>query len=121
MPLPDLFRQLREHYKTHPLTVDKVDCGNVITRDETRFLSEDPERWRKKFRRQFRHNTRGMFARNSVPYRALGDGVTHHGLDAEEIIWKTLKMPAKKAAFHHVSSSNEIFLHLNTETGKHWK
>ena len=103
MPLPELFRQLREHYKTHPLIVDKVDCGNVITRDETHFLTEDPERWRRKFRRKFRRKTRGLFARNNVPYRALGSDVTHQGLDPEEIICKTLTMPTKKTASHHVS------------------
>ena len=103
MPLPELFRQLREHYKTHPLTIDKVDCGNVITRDETHFLTEDPERWRRKFRRQFRRNTRGLFARYNVPYKTLGNNVTHQGLDPEEIICKTLKMPTKKTASHHVS------------------
>ena len=104
--MPDLFRQLREHYKTHPLIVDTVDCGNVITRDERRFLTEDPDRWRKKFQRQFKHHTRGLFARHNVPYRALGNDVTHHGLDAEEIILKTLKMPAKKTASHHVNTED---------------
>lgn len=103
MPLSDLFKQIREYYKTHPLTIDNVDCGNIITRDQTRFLSEDPERWRKKFHRQCKHNTRGLFARDNVPYRALGDDVTHNGLDAEELIWKTLKMPAKKITFQYVS------------------
>jgi len=105
MPLPDLFKQIREHYKTHPLTIDKVDCGNVITRDETHFLSEDPDRWRKKYHRQCRDNTRGLFARNTVPYRALGKNVTHSGLDAEEVIWKTLKMPVKKTTFQYVSNA----------------
>lgn len=106
MPLPELFKQIREHYKTHPLTVDKVDCGNIITRDQTRFFSEDPGRWRKKFQRQAKHSTRGLFARHTVPYRPLGDDLTHNGLDAEEIIWRTLKMPAKKTTFLYVSILN---------------
>ena len=114
MPLPDLFRQIREHHKTRPLKIDTVDCGNVITRDQTRFFSEDdPDRWRKKFHRQLKHNTRGVFSRHTVPYRALGDGLTHYGLNAEEIVWKALKMPPKKTTFHYVSTfSNETTIPL---------
>ncbi|XP_065896232.1 uncharacterized protein [Dysidea avara] len=103
MPLPDLFKQIREHFKTHPLEVDSIDCGTIITRDKTHFLSADPERWREKYERQRRQGTRGLFARDYVPYRALGDNLTHNGLDAEEMVCKTLKLPAKKTTYQYAN------------------
>jgi len=103
MPLPDLFKQIREYYKTHPLEVDSIDCGTIITRDKKHFLSEDPERWREKYERQRRQGTRGLFARNCVPYKTLGENLTHNGLDAEEMVCRVLKMPAKKTTYHYVS------------------
>lgn len=121
MPLPDLFKQIREHYKTHPLTVDKVDCGNVITRDLTHFFTEDPERWRKKYQRQSKYNNRGLFARNNAPYRALGEDLTHYGLDAEELVWRKLKMPTKKTTFQYVSIENLQSKFTCTNLGQHRK
>jgi len=113
MPLPELFKQIREHYKAHPLEVDSIDCGTIITRDETHFLSADPERWREKYERQRRQGTRGLFARECVPYRALGDNLTHNGLDAEEIVCKTLKLPVKKATYQYVNHFNQAAWHYS--------